>query len=207
MKREVLAVCATAAAFGATLGCAPGQPAGAQAVPSAVAGTTAAATPQPAPVAAPSAGTPGGYLDGQAQELDLIQGADVQRRADALVVTLPGDALFDGSATALSAGGVDRVRALAHTLAHYPKQHVIVKGHTDNQAPERRNQSASEDRADSVRNLLVAEGIMPSRVTAIGLGASLPAASNDTAEGRQRNWRVEVELRPDEDVLGSQVAP
>jgi outer membrane protein OmpA-like peptidoglycan-associated protein len=207
VKREALVACATLAAFGATLGCAPAQPIAAAAAPSAAAAASGNSQPPPAATAPGAGSTAGGYLDGQAQELDLIAGANVERRADALVVTLPGDALFDGSATALSDAGAERVRSLAHTLAHYPKQHVIVKGHTDNQGPERRNQSASEDRADSVRNLLVAEGMAPSRITAIGLGASLPIASNDTAEGRLRNWRVEVELRPDEDALATGAAP
>ena len=205
MKLRTLLAAATLWAFGTTLGCAPEPPAGAEAKPSAVAENAAPAAPEPASAAPP--GAPGGYLDGQARELDLIPGADVQRRSDALIVTLPGEALFAGSSAALSAEGAERIRGLARALAHYPKQQIIVKGHTDNEGPERASQSASEDRADSVRNLLVAEGVTPSRITAIGLGASLPLASNETEEGRQKNRRLEIELRPDEEVLANAPSP
>ena len=76
-----------------------------------------------------------------------------------------------------------------------------MKGHTDTQGDERANQRLSEDRADSVRNMLIAEGVSPARITAVGLGASLPVATNSTPEGRQQNRRVEIELRPDAEVL------
>ena len=208
MKVRTLLASATLWAFGTTLGCAPEPPAGAEAKPSAVAENAAPAAPGPASAAAkPSAAAPGGYLDGQARELDLIPGADVQRKSDALVLTLPAEALFEGSSTALSADGAERIRSLARALARYPKQEIIVKGHTDDARPERASQSASEDRADSVRNLLVAQGVTPSRITAIGLGASMPLASNATEEGRQKNRRLEIELRPDEEVLAGAPSP
>jgi outer membrane protein OmpA-like peptidoglycan-associated protein len=207
VKPRTLLASATLWAFGTTLGCAPEPPAGAEAKPNAVAESAPSAAPAPASAIAQPADAAGGYLDGQARELDLIPGADVQRRPDALVLTLQSEALFEGSSRALSAQGSERIRALAHTLAHYPKQQIIVKGHTDNESPERSSQSASEDRADSVRNLLVAEGVTPSRITAIGLGASLPVASNTTEEGRQKNRRLEIELRPDEEALAGAPSP
>jgi len=197
---------ATLAALGATSGCASGPPAAVAPAPAAVAETPASGAPAPAgsPALAGALNAAGGYLDGQARELELVPGTEVQRRADALLVTLPGEALFDGMGTSLTSAGVERVQALAQTLLRYPKQAIIVKGHTDAQAPERA-QSTSEDRADSVRNVLVAAGLLPSRITAIGLGASLPLAGNETEAGRQRNRRVEIELRPDDDVLAGGV--
>ena len=207
MKPRSLLASATLWAFATTLGCAPEPPAGAEAKPIPVAENAAPAAPAPASAAAQPAAAAGGYLDGQARELDLIPGADVQRRRDALIVSLPGDALFQGSSTALSADGAERIRTMAHTLAHYPRQQIIVKGHTDDAAAERSSQSASEDRADAVRNLLVAEGVTPSRITAIGLGASMPLACNTTEEGRQQNRRLEIELRPDEEALAGAPSP
>ncbi|HTO54449.1 MAG TPA: OmpA family protein [Myxococcota bacterium] len=147
-----------------------------------------------------TSGPVGSYLERQQAEL-AAGGAQVERKKDALVVSLDGDTLFDGSSAQLSAAGVERVRALAHTLQPYPKQRLIVKGHTDGQSDERAGQRLSEERADSVRNLLVAEGVLPSRISAVGLGASLPVASNSTAEGREQNRRLEIELLPDDDVL------
>jgi outer membrane protein OmpA-like peptidoglycan-associated protein len=146
-------------------------------------------------------GPVGNYLDHQRSELAQIPGAQVERKDDALLLSLEASALFDGDSSTLSAGGADRIRALARTVQSYPKERIIVKGHTDSQGAERSNQRLSEERADSVRNVLVGEGVLPSRIAAVGLGASLPLASNATAEGRQQNRRVEIELRPDEEVL------
>ena len=144
----------------------------------------------------------GTYLDRQFGVLRVVAGASaVERRDDALVVSLDSDATFDGNGAALSDEGAKRIRALAQTVQEYPKERIIVKSHTDGVGDERTSQRLSEDRADSVRNLLVAEGVAPSRITAMGLGASLPLATNATAEGRQQNRRIELELRPDDEVL------
>ena len=159
----------------------------------------APAVVMPAPV---RPGPIGSYLDRQLAELQGVAGhSAVERRSDALVVSLESDALFDERGTELTQAGAERVRAIARTLQQYPKERVIVKGHTDGVGEQRASQRLSEDRADSVRNLLIAEGVAPSRITALGLGASLPTATNATAEGRQQNRRIELELRPDDEVL------
>jgi outer membrane protein OmpA-like peptidoglycan-associated protein len=184
-------------AFSTALGCAGSAPVPAPAAPPA----SAPAAPV-VPSASVRPGPIGSYLDRQLGELQGIAGSSaVERRSDALVVSLEGDGTFDGNGAALSDEGARRVRALAQTLQQYPKERIIVKGHTDAVGEERASQRLSEDRADSVRNLLIAEGVAPSRITAVGLGASLPVATNSTAEGRQQNRRVEIELRPDDEVL------
>ncbi len=149
----------------------------------------------------------GNYLDKQAKEIDAIPGADVERRDDALLVNFAGGILFDTNSSSLSPGGIDRLRTFAQTVSKYPKQRLIVKGHTDSQGDDRYNQKLSEERADSVRNYLVAEGVSSARVTAVGFGSKLPVATNATAEGRQQNRRVEIEIRPDEEVMNSGDAP
>jgi outer membrane protein OmpA-like peptidoglycan-associated protein len=211
-----LAQAVTLAAIASALGCAPGQPLDTKTKQGAVAGTVAGAAVGAAvggedhraggaligaATGAIAGGLIGNYLDKQAQELDAIPGADVERKPDALIVNMEGGVLFDSNSAMLSPGGADRIRTLARTVQDYPKERLIVKGHTDSQGDERFNQRLSEDRADSVRNMLVAEGVLPSRITAVGLGASLPVATNSTAEGRQQNRRVEIELRPDEEIL------
>ena len=213
---RTLAPAVTLVAFASTLGCAPGQPLETKTAQGAAVGTLAGAAAGAAiggkehraggaligaATGAIAGGLIGNYLDKQAQELEAIPGADVQRKEDSLIVNLQGGVLFDSNSAMLSPGGADRIRTLARTVQDYPKERIIVKGHTDSQGDERLNQRLSEDRADSVRNMLVAEGVTPSRITAVGLGASLPVATNSTAEGRQQNRRVEIELRPDEDVL------
>jgi outer membrane protein OmpA-like peptidoglycan-associated protein len=61
----------------------------------------------------------------------------------------------------------------------------------------------SEQRSDRVRNFLIAEGVASPRVTAIGFGESMPVSTNASPEGRQQNRRVEIEIRPYDEVLQS----
>jgi outer membrane protein OmpA-like peptidoglycan-associated protein len=145
----------------------------------------------------------GQYLDKQAEELDAIPGAEVQRRDDSLLVNFHSSLLFATGKSHLEPGAYDRLRALARTLNNYPKSRVIIKGHTDSVGEEAYNQRLSESRADTVRNFLIAEGVASARITAIGFGENMPLTTNDTAEGRAQNRRVEVEIRPDEEVMRS----
>ena len=145
----------------------------------------------------------GAYLDRQAQELDAIPGAEVQRRDDSLLVNFQSALLFDFGSSTLQPGAYDRLRTLARTLNNYPKSDVIIKGHTDNVGAGDYNQSLSEKRSDRVRTFLISEGVAPARITAIGYGESLPVAANSTESGRGQNRRVEVEIRPYDEVMGS----
>lgn len=146
-------------------------------------------------------GLVGKYLDNQAQELDAIPGASVERRDDSLLVNFQSSMLFNSGQSSLEAGAYDRLRSLATTLNNYPRSRVIIKGHSDSIGESRFNQTLSEERADMVRNFLIAEGVSPHRITAIGFGANMPLTSNATPAGRQQNRRVEIEIRPDEDVM------
>jgi outer membrane protein OmpA-like peptidoglycan-associated protein len=145
----------------------------------------------------------GHYLDRQAQELDAIPGADVERREDSLLVNFQDSLLFDSGSATLNPGAYDRLRSLATTLNNYPKSQVIIKGHTDSAGADAFNQKLSEERADRVRSFLIAEGVDPSRISAIGFGESMPVSTNATAEGRAQNRRVEVEIRPNREVMQS----
>lgn len=145
----------------------------------------------------------GRYLDNQAKELDAIPGAEVQRREDSLLVNFQSTLLFDSGSSTLKPGAYDRLRPLARTLNNYPKSDVIVKGHTDSEGSDSFNQKLSEDRADRVREFLVSEAVAAPRITAIGFGETMPVATNDTPEGRQQNRRVEIEIRPYDEVMQS----
>jgi outer membrane protein OmpA-like peptidoglycan-associated protein len=143
----------------------------------------------------------GHYLDKQAQELDAIPGADVQRRDDSLLVNFQSALLFDTGSSTLNPGAYDRMRSLATTLNNYPKSQVIIKGHTDAEGSDSLNQRLSEQRADRVRQFLISEGVNGARISAIGFGETLPIATNATPEGRAQNRRVEIEIRPDQEVM------
>lgn len=75
-----------------------------------------------------------------------------------------------------------------------PQVTMIVEGHTDSQGSDEDNRLLSVDRAQAVIDFLVAAGIDSNRLLPVGFGESDPVASNDTAEGRQINRRIEVQL-------------
>jgi len=82
---------------------------------------------------------------------------------------------------------------IADMLREHADLALIIEGHTDNVGNAAANQTLSEKRAAAVKTALVSKyGIEASRLETKGLGASKPAASNDTAEGRQTNRRVEL---------------
>jgi outer membrane protein OmpA-like peptidoglycan-associated protein len=71
---------------------------------------------------------------------------------------------------------------------------LTIKGNTDNVGPDAYNQKLSEKRANTVKKYLASQGISESKLSAVGYGETKPIASNDTAEGRQQNRRVDFEI-------------
>ena len=143
----------------------------------------------------------GSYLDQQAEELDAIPGAEVERRDDSVLVSFQSSLIFDTGEYTFQPGAYDRLRSLARTLNQYPNSRVIIKGHTDSTGDDRFNQTLSEERSDSVRKFLIVENVAHDRITAIGFGEQMPVATNTTAEGRHQNRRVEIEIRPTEKLM------
>jgi outer membrane protein OmpA-like peptidoglycan-associated protein len=84
------------------------------------------------------------------------------------------------------------LRRVAEIIRAQPDRVVYVHGHSDGDGPELQNQRLSELRAETVRSLLVQEGIDPGRVFAIGFGEGRPIADNATPAGRALNRRVEI---------------
>jgi outer membrane protein OmpA-like peptidoglycan-associated protein len=87
-------------------------------------------------------------------------------------------------------------------LAH-PGLHLAVEGYTDSVGSDAFNQTLSEQRANAVRDYLVQQGLDPSQITSTGYGKTNPVASNDTAQGRQQNRRVEIIISGE--VIGQQI--
>ncbi len=84
---------------------------------------------------------------------------------------------------------------VAEWLRQNPEVIVEVRGHTDSIGTEEGNMQLSRMRAEAVRDYLIARGVEPQRITAIGLGRSQPVDTNDTPTGRARNRRVELIFR------------
>ena len=108
-----------------------------------------------------------------------------------LVITL-GDVLFDTNKSELRPGAQYTIDKLAAFLTEYPTRNVLIEGFTDSTGAVDYNQRLSEQRAEAVRKVLATSGIDSSRLLIRGYGVEFPVAGNDTAEGRQRNRRVEV---------------
>ena len=88
---------------------------------------------------------------------------------------------------------------VGHFLKAYPKDKVVVRGHTDGVGKQEVNQALSEKRAQKVREYLVVyQEILPARIEALGLGPSQPVATNATQAGRALNRRVEIAIQTGE---------
>jgi outer membrane protein OmpA-like peptidoglycan-associated protein len=107
------------------------------------------------------------------------------------------DVLFRSGSFELLPGARERLAKVSGIVLAYPSLHVAVEGHTDSVGGDEYNQDLSEHRAQSVRDYFVQQGISGSTIEARGFGKTQPIASNDTAEGRQQNRRVELVLSGD----------
>lgn len=138
----------------------------------------------------------GRRMDKQAEELRQIEGIEVERTAeDQINVRLKNDVLFDFDSAALRSESRETLRELADVFERYPDQMVSVEGHADSQGEDDYNQRLSERRARAVADYLASQGVPRSAITAMGYGETRPRASNTTAEGRQLNRRVEINIR------------
>ena len=116
--------------------------------------------------------------------------------ARGLIVSM-SDVLFDTGKYSLKSGAREKLAKVAGILLAYPGLNIEVGGHTDNVGGDELNQILSSQRAGSVRDYLVTEGVATGSVTAKGFGNTLPVASNDNAAGRQQNRRVELVVSGD----------
>lgn len=87
------------------------------------------------------------------------------------------------------------IRKVADFMKEFPDQRAVIEGYTDSRGDERYNRTLSGMRAGSVRRILIEKyGIDGSRIAAVGHGDARPVASNDSAEGRKKNRRIETFL-------------
>ncbi len=144
-------------------------------------------------------GALGAELDRQAEELRQAMASDdviVTSDGEVLRVILPEGVLFDFDSAAVRAEFQGDIRAVAQSLNTYPNSTVDVVGHTDDTGSAQYNMDLSNRRAAAVGGILLEAGVAPARVRTFGRGELEPIASNDTAEGRAQNRRVEILIRP-----------
>jgi outer membrane protein OmpA-like peptidoglycan-associated protein len=123
-----------------------------------------------------------------AQLNSILQTRDSAR---GLIVSM-SDVLFDTGKYSLKPGAREKLAKVAGILLAYPGLNIEVGGYTDNVGGDDMNQKLSENRAGSVRDYLVQQGVLTDSVSARGFGNSSPVASNDNSSGRQQNRRVEL---------------
>ena len=121
-------------------------------------------------------------------ELQALKARQTER---GYVITI-SDVLFTTAKWDIKPGAAKNLDQLVALLKKYPNLTLFVEGHTDSVGKDDYNQGLSERRAGAVKDLLVARGIAPERITAVGYGESQPVTDNKTAAGRQQNRRVEI---------------
>jgi len=110
-------------------------------------------------------------------------------------VVIQADALFDFDKSVLRPDGKKSIDDALAKLSGVDLEMVIATGHTDSVGTDAYNQKLSERRAAAVKDYLVTKGIPAAKITTIGKGESQPVATNKTAEGRQKNRRVDIEFK------------
>jgi outer membrane protein OmpA-like peptidoglycan-associated protein len=195
----VLPACATKAQTGAVIGAAGGGAVGA------IIGKKVGSTAKGAIIGAAVGGTAGAIIgsrmDKQARELAMeIPGARVERVGEGIVVTFASGLLFAYDSDAIQGAARDNLTNLAESLNKHGKTDVLIVGHTDAMGSDSYNQGLSERRASSASNYLIAQGVARNRIRPAGRGESEPIETNDTAEGRTQNRRVEVVIIASEEM-------
>src|SRR4051812_20275777 len=128
---------------------------------------------------------------------DLNRLAAVKQESRGMVITLSGGVLFASNESTLLPAAVLKLNEVADALIKgNPDSNMTVEGHTDSQGQRQYNMELGQKRADAVKNQLVARGVAGDRIKAVGVGPDRPIASNNSAEGRANNRRVEIIVEP-----------
>ncbi len=142
-------------------------------------------------------------IDGGQLTVSIVRGR--------MVIQLPQDILFQSGSAALAADGTRTLQEVGAVLADLPDRGFQVEGHTDDVpiATERfpSNWELSSARAMSVIRVLLASGVDPDRLSGAGYGEHQPVASNEDAEGRRLNRRIEIVMLPNLDVIATTRLP
>ena len=148
-------------------------------------------------------GVIGNKMDKQAREIDsAIPGADVERVGEGIKLTLNENAVrFDTNKSSLTAAAQANLDKLVTVFNQYPDTDIVIYGYTDSSGPADFNLKLSEQRAASVKTYLSGKGIVASRFTVQGMGIADPIASNETAEGKSKNRRVEFAITANEKMI------
>ena len=138
-----------------------------------------------------------GYkLDKQAKELEKL--AETKRTENGIITKLKGDILFKSGSPSVQSQARTNVQKISDILKKYPENRITIVGHTDSTGSDSTNQALSEKRAQSVKSIMVAQGVPEQHVAVVGAGETMPVADNKSKAGRAQNRRVELQIRMEE---------
>jgi outer membrane protein OmpA-like peptidoglycan-associated protein len=129
----------------------------------------------------------------------ILQTRDTAR---GLIVNM-SDVLFDTDQYSLLPLAREKLAKVAGIVSGHPGLRLDVEGYTDSVGGDEYNQRLSEQRGSSVRDYLILQGMLTGSVTTKGFGKAGPVASNDTAQGRQQNRRVELVISGE--IIGTEI--
>ena len=101
---------------------------------------------------------------------------------------------FNHDSNELDGYSLEDLNSFSEFVLRHPESNVIIEGYTDSSGSSRYNRKLSKFRAEIVKNYLIAKGVSPLKIEAVGRGAENPLASNDTADGKEKNRRVEIRI-------------
>ena len=142
----------------------------------------------------------GRQMDEQKKKLEqATQGTGIQvtkRDDNSLLMNVPNEISFDTDRANIKPEFRSTLDKVASVLNENTATNIVIVGHTDSTGTAAHNQHLSFERAESTRSYLASRAISPGRMAVDGKGESQPIASNDSADGRARNRRVEIAILP-----------
>ncbi len=148
-------------------------------------------------------GVIGNKMDKQAREIEeAVPGAQVERVGEGIMLTLGENSIrFDTNKATLSSTAKQNLQKLVPVLNNYAQTNIVIYGYTDSTGRAEYNLSLSEKRANSVMEFLAVNGVDKGRFETKGKGIADPIATNETAEGRSKNRRVEFAIVANEEMI------
>lgn len=162
------------------------------------AGNTALGAIIGAAVGGTAGGIIGRKMDKQAEELERIEGAQVERVGEGINVTFESGILFGFDKSQVSIEAQNQLTQLAKVLNDYPDTYVLVEGHTDAAGTNEYNEGLSKRRAEAVANALKNKNVSASRIITKWYGEDQPKFPNDNDENMAKNRRVELAIYANE---------
>lgn len=141
-------------------------------------------------------GVIGNKMDKQARQIDeVLPGAEVERVGEGIRLVLNENAVrFATGKATLTTAAKANLDKLVPVFKEYADTNIQLYGYTDITGSPEFNLTLSQKRAEAVKNYLISNGLVSSRFKTTGLGIADPIATNDTADGRAQNRRVEFAI-------------